>query len=327
MPQRDPRHWAPFPRLDPAAGTVVRRPPGAGRGYWAGAPGVTYDAGLDTFYLVYRLRRPRGVEPDRGAEIRIAASRDGIAFDDVWSGLKKQLDTTSIERCALVHRPEGNWRLYVSYVDPSDGRWLIGLVEADAPDRFELEAARPVLTAADIGAEGVKDPMIFQVAGLEHMIASYATSNPTASAHELHGTHDVYNTGLIQSATGLATSSDGVAWRWEGPILAPEAGQWDAYAARISTVWYQSPAWLAFYDGSASVEENYEERCGLAYSFDLRRFHRVTRQAPLFGPPSAPGAIRYFDVVVLAEATYVYYEMAQPDGSHDLRVCRVEEQR
>jgi hypothetical protein len=323
MPHRDPRDWAPFPPFDPAAGTVIRRPPGQGRGYWAGAPGVTYDARLETFYLVYRLRRPRGVEPDRGAEIHIAASRDGIAFDDIWSGAKEQLQTSSIERCALVRRPDGTWRLYASFVDPADGRWQISLVEAEEPGRFELAAARPVLTAADIGAEGVKDPLVFRVAGLEHMIVSYATSNPTASQEELHGTQDAYNTGLIRSATGLATSTDGVAWRWEGPILSPEAGRWDAYAARISTLWYRSPVWLALYDGSASVEENYEECCGLAYSLDLRRFHRVTRDGPLFGPPSVPGAIRYFDVVALAEATYFYYEMAQPDGSHDLRVCRV----
>ena len=324
MPERNPRHWAPFPRFDPASGTVIRQPPGRGPGYWAGAPAVRYDAQLDTFHMVYRLRRPRGVQPDRGAEIRIAASPDGIAFEDIWSGAKGQLKTTSIERCALVHRPGGNWRLYISYVDPVDGRWQISLVEAEEPHRLDLEAARPVLTAAGIGAEGVKDPFVFQIAGLDHMIVSYATSNPTASPEKLHGTQDVYATGLIRSATGLATSANGITWRWEGPILSPEAGQWDAYAARISTLWYRSPVWLALYDGSASVEENYEERCGLAYSLDLRSFHRVTRNGPLFRPPSVPGAIRYFDAVSLPEATYFYYEMAQPDGSHDLRVCRVE---
>ena len=153
MSERDPRHWGPFPRFDPASGTVIGRPLGQGAGYWAGAPGVRYDAQLDRFHVVYRLRRPRGVEPDRGAEIRIAASQDGIAFEDIWSGAKKQLDTTSIERCALARRPDGAWRLYVSYVDPADGRWQISLVEAQQPDQFDLASARPVLTAADIGAE------------------------------------------------------------------------------------------------------------------------------------------------------------------------------
>jgi hypothetical protein len=80
--------------------------------------------------------------------------------------------------------------------------------------------------------------------------------------------------------------------------------------------------WLALYDGSADVSENYEERCGLAYSFDLRTFHRVTRDRPLFQPLESPGALRYFDVLALPDVTYFYYEMARPDGAHDLRVYR-----
>jgi len=322
MPENDPRHWAPCCAFDPGAGTVVRDPPGEGPGYWAGAPGVTYDRRQQQFYLVYRLRRPRGVEPDRGAEIRIATGRDGIAFSDIWSGTKDQLGTSSIERCALAHLPDGRWRLYPSYVDPADGRWMIGLVEADAPDAFDLAKTRPVLTAAQIATEGVKDPFIFEIAGLYHMAVSHATVATPATPEALHGTHDAYNTGLILSASGLATSTDGVTWRWEGEILSPNRGAWDGYCSRIGTLWYQAPVWLALYDGSADVSENYEERCGLAYSFDLRSFHRVTRAAPLFQSLQTPGALRYFDVLALPDVMYFYYEAARPDGSHDLRVYR-----
>ena len=322
MPQTDPRHWAPLLSFEPTAGTIVREPPGEGPGYWAGAPGVTCDRQLQRFYLVYRLRRPRGVEPDRGAEIRLATSHDGIVYEDIWSGTKDQLGTTSIERCALVHLPEDGWRLYVSYVDPADGRWRIGLVEADSPDGFDLATTRPILSAADISAEGVKDPFVFQIAGLYHMVLSYATVNTAASPDKLHGNYDAFNTGLIQSATGLATSTDGLNWRWERELLLPNKGAWDGYASRIGTLWHSPGVWLAFYDGSADVSENYEERCGLAYSFDLQTFHRVTRAAPLFTPAQAPGAIRYFDVLALPDVTYFYYEMARPDGSHELRVYR-----
>jgi hypothetical protein len=322
MPERDPRHWTPCCGFDPEKGTVVRQPPGQGPGYWVGAPGVTFDKKLQRFYMVYRLRRPRGVHPDRGAEIRIATSRDGMTFDDIWSGTKDQLGTSSIERCALVHEPDGRWRLYPSYVGPADGRWQIGLVEADAPDGFDLTTTRPMLTAAGLRAEGVKDPFIFRVAGLYHMVVSYATVSTSATPEELHGTHDAFNTGLILSASGLATSTDGDQWRWEDEILRPNPGAWDGYASRIGTLWYQPPVWLALYDGSADVSENYEERCGLAYSFDLRAFHRVTRSGPLF-PAFPPGkALRYFDVLSLDGVKYFYYEMARPDGSHDLRVYR-----
>ena len=232
------------------------------------------------------------------------------------------LDTTSIERCALINDPQAGWRLYVSYVDAVDRRWQIGVVEAEAPDAFDLSATKPILTPADIGAEGVKDPFIFRVAGMYQMVVSHAHLATSATPDDLHGTHDVYNTGLILSASGLATSLDGLAWEWEGEILTPNRGAWDGYASRIGTLWYQSPVWLAMYDGSADVSENYEERCGLAYSFNLRDFHRVSREGPLFQTPENARSVRYFDVVYLSSVMYFYYEMARPDGSHDLRVYR-----
>lgn len=322
MATDDPRTWAAPFHFDPADGIVIREPEGEGEGYWVGAPGVTYCGADECFYLIYRLRRPRGVEPDRGAEIRIARSTDGIRFEDIWSGTKDQVDSTSIERSALVCREDGSWRLYTSYVDPADQRWLVALVEADRPEGFDLSSARPLLKAEDIGEEGVKDPFVFRVGGMEHMIVSYARRVGDPSAEAMHSTNDAYNTGLIESATGLATSVDGVTWTWEGDIFSPAPGEWDRYAARIGTLWYESPVWLALYDGSTDVSENYEERCGVAWSSDLRTFHRVTRDGPLFEMPYG-GAIRYFDVLVRPEAKYVYYEMRRPDGSHDMRVMRL----
>lgn len=316
----DPQHWAPLPPLDPAAGTVIRSPLAVGEGYWAGAPGALYDASTGLFYLIYRLRRPRGVHPDRGAEVRLATSRDSLTFDDIWSGKKEALGTSSIERCAIRRLASDRWVLYVSYVDPADGRWRIDLVEADRPERFDLAQARPVLSAADIKAEGVKDPLVVQVAGLYHMIVSYAAAVGKASTEQLHSSHDAYNTGLVRSATGLATSDDGITWHWEGEIFGPGSSGWDRYCARISAVWRADGLWLALYDGSAHAEENYEERVGVAYSADLRTFYRATPRAPWLTAPHGPGALRYFDVVALPQAVYFYYEMARPDGSHDLRV-------
>ena len=136
----------------------------------------TYDEESEAFYLVYRIRRPRGIEPDRGGEIRIARSDDGISFEDIWSGTKAELDSTSIERSALARLPNGNWGLYVSYVDPEDGRWRIDLVETNDLAQCDLASATHVLTAGDIRVEGVKDPFVYQVAGLYHMVVSYATA-------------------------------------------------------------------------------------------------------------------------------------------------------
>ena len=66
MPENDPRNFAPFVPFDPEEGTVIFEPPGEGPGYWVGAPGVTYDVRLGRFYMVYRLRKPLGVVPERG---------------------------------------------------------------------------------------------------------------------------------------------------------------------------------------------------------------------------------------------------------------------
>ena len=315
-----PRDWASFEPFDPNQGHVIRAPEQDGQGYWAGAPGVAVDAETGLFYVVYRIRRPRGVVPDRGAEIRIAKGNDGIHFEDIWTGHKETLGSTSIERCALTRLPHGPWGLYVSYVDPADGRWRIDLVVADDPSEFDLSRRTAILSAADVRAEGIKDPFVFRVAGLFQMIVSFATSDVSASDDQLHGTHDAYNTGLIKSRTGLATSEDGINWQWEGEVFGPSASGWDQYCARIGTVWRQDGIWLALYDGSSDVSENYEERLGLAFSHDLKRFERVTRQEPLMIQPNGSGALRYFDVLSHNGSLYFYYETARADGSHDLRV-------
>jgi hypothetical protein len=318
----DPQQRATFAPFDPTQGTIIRRPEAPGNGYWAGAPGVMYDATDGIFYLVYRIRRPRGVEPDRGAEIHIARSRDGVEFENIWSATKDQLSSTSIERCAVRRLDDGRWVLYISYVDPADARWRTDLVIANRPDGFDLRQVKPLLTAQDIGAEGVKDPYVCRVAGLYHMILSYASKTGSPTTEQLHGTSDAYNTGLIRSGTGLATSADGIHWHWEGEIFTPQASGWDSYCSRIGSVWREDGVWLALYDGSADVSENYEERAGLAFSFDLRTFHRISRAAPFMTTPQGHGALRYFDVLAFDDVRYIYYEMALADGSHDLRLVQ-----
>ena len=45
-----------LPLFDPEFGTTVAEPEGAGAGWWAGAPSVTYDIDTQTWWLYYRLR-------------------------------------------------------------------------------------------------------------------------------------------------------------------------------------------------------------------------------------------------------------------------------
>src|SRR5438105_3837838 len=84
-----------------ASGHIVREPVGKGLGYWAGAPGAFYAADEKAWYLTYRIRRPRGVDPDRGGEARIARSTDLKNWEDIWSVTKDRFNSASIERSAI----------------------------------------------------------------------------------------------------------------------------------------------------------------------------------------------------------------------------------
>jgi len=81
--------------------------------------------------------------------------------------------------------------------------------------------------------------------------------------------------------------------------------------------------WVGFYDGSASVEGNYEEQAGLAVSLDLRSFRSVTPDGPWATSGAGSGSVRYIDVLQDGPRLLYYYECSRDDGSHDLRVAEV----
>ena len=136
----------------------------------------------------------------------------------------------------------------------------------------------------------------------------------------MHQSADAYNTGLITAPTGLATSIDGRHWQWEGRILGTGGpGAWDGYQARLNSLVPFGGFWLGFYDGSGSHEENYEERCGLATSTDLRRWTKLTPDQPALLAPHGTGSVRYVEAIRQGGALHLYYEYARKDGAHDLR--------
>lgn len=297
--------------FDPERGRPIVAPPCVGPGCWAGAPGALRD-GRDT-YLVYRMRRP---QPGRGYELRIATSHDGLRFDTMWSAEKDRFGAESIERCALA-RVGDVWRLYLSFVRRDDRRWRIGLVEAHAVEAFDPANMVVVLDPADLGLAAVKDPWLRRDGDRWLMFVSYGTL-PTQDTG-LHASGDALSTGRTLSATGIATSADGRRWNWEGPVLLPSASGWDSFTARLSTAVRDGDGWLGLYDGSASLAENYEERCGLARSRDLRQWERVSLDGPAIGTASGAGGVRYVEIT---EAGDVFYEYTRPDGAHELRVTR-----
>lgn len=299
---------------------IIREPVGKEKGYWVGAPGIFHAQDEGAFYLTYRIRRPRGVAPDRGGEARIARSKDLNNFEDVWSVTKDRYNSASIERSAIRKGRDGVWRYFTSYVDPADGKWCVGVIKGRDVAKFDAGKVERVFSAGPLGLEGIKDPFIREEDGRYQMFLSVAVAT-SKTRKESHATLDIFNTGECVSATGLAVSTDLDTWQWQGVIFAPENPGWDQYCRRINSVWHGG-RYVAFYDGSASEAENYEERTGVAVSSDLKSWQTLTPREPLFTSPHASHSLRYVDVLLVDMDVCLFYEFARPDGAHDLRMAR-----
>ena len=88
--------------------------------------------------LAYRLRRPIGL--GRGYAVAIARSADGVHFQTIQVITREEMDTESLERPALVRTPAGRWRLYLSCATWGTKHWRVELLEATAPDAFDVRA-------------------------------------------------------------------------------------------------------------------------------------------------------------------------------------------
>ncbi len=315
------------PLFDPSEGWVIRQPPGQGKGNWAGAPSAFYDREGERFYLSYRLRKP--LTEGRGYLTCIAESRDGREFIDVWAGKASQFDSPSIERSCLMKTPEGRYRLYVSYVDGADSRWRIDMLEADHPGKFDPARRKAVLQAVDADSEGVKDPYLILIGGKYYMYVPYGpktTVTPGSSSRDLHGTGNIFTTGLVAHPTGLAVSADGIHFEWKGDVIRPGQG-WDCNVARLSCVVYVPPVFTAFYDGRTGQGDVYEDRIGVATGLAPDRFESLSPKEPVLSSPWGTGSLRYMDSVPLENHFYYFYEQCRPDGAHELRGNAVEIRR
>lgn len=313
-------------KFDPEQAHVILQPENPSPGNWIGCPGVLYEPQKKRFLMTYRQRRPRGnPATERGWRCAVAASEDGIHFRDLWAVEKSELGTPSMERFCLSPTMEGGYQLYLSYVDPADNRWRIDVLEADSPEAFDVKTARPVLTAASTGTEGVKDPYVLRMGPAMYLFASFASAETLERGQraQAHATADIYNTGATTHPTGLAIGLDGRTFEWKGSILGVGSG-WDRYQARLNSVApLPGGAWVGFYDGSAGANENYEERCGLVISHDLRHWDRLTADGPWVVAPHGTGSLRYLDAVPVGDELWLYFEYARADGAHELRLSKV----
>ena len=281
-----------------SAAEVVLAPDDPQPGAWAGGPSAQLVDG--TWWLAYRLRRPVG--EGRGLSNVVARSDDGVHFRPVVEFSKDMFGAESLERPALVHTPDGRWRLYVSCATPGTKHWRVDLLEAGSVADLATATPRTVLPGS--ATAGVKDPVIRHDGREWHLWASvHPLDDPDATD---------------RMTTEHATSPDGIDWTWRRTALAGTEGSWDARGVRFSTVVLDGSRTWALYDGRASAAENWEERTGLAVA-DEGRFTAVGDE-PLLQSPHPPFGLRYCDVVALpGGGARWFYEATRGDGAHDLR--------
>lgn len=289
-------------------GETVVPPPGTEPGYWAGAPSAVWRDG--TIWLAYRLRRPVG--DGRGYANVIARSEDGYHFETVAEVNSSQFGSASLERPALVAAPDGTWRLYVSCSTEGTKHWWVEMLTAPSPERFGGGRGSVVLPGDDVTAW--KDPVVVPA-------GPGPKGDGTAEWRMWACRHDIANADEAdRMESWYATSVDGEHWVLHRIALGPSEGTWDQRGARMTAVVPRGSGegWLAFYDGRASAEENWEERTGVAISVGEAPDHfRALSGGPLVRHPS----LRYVSPVATPDgAWFVYYELARDDGTHELQV-------
>ncbi len=284
----------------PAA--VVVEPPGIGSGFWAGGPSVVYSDGL--FHLAYRLRRP--VDQGRGYANLVAVSTDGLHFEPVAQLSAEAFGCASLERPALIRRPDGGWRVYVSCSTVGSKHWWVEAVDT-APGVGLAGLAtgtRTVVLPGDADSAW-KDVVVGRDGDRWHM---------WACEHLLDRGDDEAD----RMRSVYLTSADGLTWTPRRVALAPTERSWDARGVRITSAWESGGTWLASYDGRASAAENWFERTGFAIGATPEEFE------PVAGPVDRGGhTLRYVTIAQLPTGIRVYFEAQRADGANDLRTVFV----
>jgi hypothetical protein len=278
--------------------TVVIEPPGTGPGFWAGGPSVVNTGG--DYHLAYRLRRP--VDQGRGYANVVASSTDGLHFTPVATVLASTFECASLERPALIQRPDGGWRLYVSCSTPGSKHWWVEAIDTPAggsPADLENGVRTVVLPGDNVSAWKdvvvARDGELWQMWACEHLL-------------------DEGDDQADRMRSVYLTSTDGLLWTADKVALAATPQTWDGRGARITSAWESDGKWIASYDGRASAAENWFERTGFAVGAGPDDF------VPVAGPFDRDGrTLRYVTIARTADGLRLYFEAEREDGANNLR--------
>jgi hypothetical protein len=292
----------PGPGLDFSSSTLVIAAPGTGDGFWAGAPSAVLAD--DVIYLAYRLRRP--VNEGRGYANVIARSLDGVRFETLCTLFRDDLSCASLERPALVRRPDGGWRIYVSLSTPASKHWWIDAFDADEP--AGLATGKRVTAWAGDERTAVKDPVV--LAGADGHWHAWVCCHPLTDV----GAED-------RMTTRYASSADGMSWTWGDTVLRPGTTGWDRRGRRVAAILARPDgSVIGFYDGRADSNENWYERTGTLRGRTIDAELTPASVEVAAQSPHGRHTLRYATVVDLGNGlARAYFEAAAVDGSNQIR--------
>lgn len=297
---------------------VLVKAPSEEENYWAGAPAVFTDR-EGTIWLTYRVRNPE----ERGKEIRIARSQDGLEFETVKIIKKEELNAKSVERSSLLQDPKtGDYKLYLSpdpdysAADPQALGWhIVKLEDVNKPADFNPSTAKVIVSPEGTESETgpVKDPYVINV-GWKYYMFYTGKDGGGEQAH-------------------LAISVDGENWckaRKINPILGREG--WHDFHTRVACVLPREQGFIIYYEGTNRrwYQPMYNLQTGIATSLDFQRFFDVTPEEPVLSSPTPSSSspyegyetLRYLDYALIENKILFYYEVANENGAFELRVTQ-----